>query len=125
MTDNTLISRIINLRESKDWSQAELGRRLGVDKSVMNKIENGTRKVSTDELAKLSKIFNVSSDYLLNGDDGYKREWDNSFEEMNDKIRVVAAHIDDDATEEDLEDILRYIEYRKNNPLKKKKQVFY
>ncbi|WP_373193459.1 helix-turn-helix domain-containing protein [Enterococcus sp. RIT-PI-f] len=121
MTDNTLISRIINLRESKDWSQAELGRRLGVDKSVMNKIENGTRKVSTDELAKLSKIFNVSSDYLLNGDDGYKREWDNSFEEMNDKLRVVAAHIDDDATEEDLEDILRYIEYRKNNPLKKKK----
>ncbi|EAE0774333.1 XRE family transcriptional regulator, partial [Listeria monocytogenes] len=30
-------------------------------------------------------------------------------------------HIDEDATEEDLEDILRYIEYRKNNPLKKKK----
>ena len=43
MPDKILISKIINLREAKDWSQAELARRLGVEKSVMNKIENGSR----------------------------------------------------------------------------------
>ena len=62
---NDLIRRIINLRESNDWSQAELARRLGVEKSVMNKIENGTRKVSSDELIKLSELFSVTTDFLL------------------------------------------------------------
>lgn len=60
-----LIRRIIDLREFNDWSQAELARRLGVEKSVMNKIENGTRKVSSDELVKLSELFSVTTDYLL------------------------------------------------------------
>lgn len=60
-----LVKRIIDLRESKDWSQSELARRMGIDKSVMNKIENGTRKVSSEELSKLSSILNVTSDYLL------------------------------------------------------------
>lgn len=64
-----LVKRIIDLRESKDWSQAELARRLGLDKSVMNKIENGTRKISAEELSRLSSILDVSSDYLLGRDE--------------------------------------------------------
>ena len=64
-----LVKRIIDLRESKDWSQAELARRLGLDKSVMNKIENGTRKISSEELRRLSAILDVSSDYLLGRDE--------------------------------------------------------
>ena len=31
----------------------------------MNKIENGTRKVSRDKLQKLAEVFNVTTDYLL------------------------------------------------------------
>lgn len=69
MSESSLVSRIINLRESKDWSQAELARRLGIEKSVMNKIENGTRKVQTNELIKLSSLFDVSVDFLLNGNE--------------------------------------------------------
>lgn len=69
MSDNSLISRIVNLREGNDWSQAELARRLGIEKSVMNKIENGSRKVSTEELKRLAEIFDVSTDYLLGNTD--------------------------------------------------------
>lgn len=65
MADKKLAQRIIDLRESADMTQAELGRRLGLDRSAMSKIENGTRKVSSDELAKLSEIFSVTTDYLL------------------------------------------------------------
>lgn len=65
MADKKLAQRIIDLRESADMKQAELGRRLGLDRSAMSKIENGTRKVSSDELAKLSEIFSVTTDYLL------------------------------------------------------------
>lgn len=35
----------------------------------MNKIENGTRKASSEELRKLSSILDVSSDYLLGKDE--------------------------------------------------------
>ncbi|EMF0203034.1 helix-turn-helix transcriptional regulator [Enterococcus hirae] len=65
MNNKDLINRIINLRESKDWTQSELGRKIGLEKSAMNKIESGSRKVSTEELKKLSKVFNVTTDYLL------------------------------------------------------------
>lgn len=79
MNDNSILNRIINLRESKDWSQAELARRIGLDKSVMNKIENGSRKIQSEELIKLSQLFEVPVDYLLNGDEGYIKKWNDSF----------------------------------------------
>lgn len=60
-----LVNRIIDLREKRDWNQTELGRKIGLEKSVMNKIENGTRRVSTEELQKLAEVFNVTTDYLL------------------------------------------------------------
>ena len=106
----SLPNKIIDLRESKDWSQAELARRLDVNKSVMNRIESGERKVSSDELKKLSDIFDVSTDYLLG-----------RTEDKENGPTLVAAHLDDDVSEEDMEDILKYIEFRKNNPLGKKK----
>lgn len=65
MAKNELANRIINLRESKDWTQTELGKKIGLEKSAMNKIENGSRKVTTDELRQLAKVFDVSTDYLL------------------------------------------------------------
>lgn len=65
MEQNKLSKRIADLRESMDLTQTELARRLKIDKSAMNKIENGTRKVSSEELNKLSDIFDVTTDYLL------------------------------------------------------------
>ncbi|MEO1782280.1 helix-turn-helix domain-containing protein [Enterococcus diestrammenae] len=106
----SLPKKIIDLRESNDWSQAELARRLDVNKSVMNRIESGERKVSSDELKRLSDIFDVSTDYLLERT-GEKDKTPN----------LVAAHLDDDVSDEDMEDILNYIEFRKKNPLGKKK----
>ena len=54
MTIKKLNERIIDLRESKDLTQTELAKRLSIDKSAMNKIESGTRKVSADELSSWS-----------------------------------------------------------------------
>lgn len=65
MADKNLASRIINLRESKNMKQSDLAQRLSLDKSSMSKIENGTRKVSSDEILKIANIFEVSTDYLL------------------------------------------------------------
>ncbi|KRM84146.1 Cro CI family phage transcriptional regulator [Limosilactobacillus coleohominis DSM 14060] len=65
MEQNNLAIRIVDLREKANMNQVQLAKKMGFDKSTMSKIENGTRKVSSDELRKLSKIFNVSADYLL------------------------------------------------------------
>lgn len=62
---NSTIERIINLRESNNWSQKDLAEKMGLNKVTMNKIEHGNRSISNDELLKLAHIFNVSTDYLL------------------------------------------------------------
>ena len=109
MPDKILISKIINLREAKDWSQAELARRLGVEKSVMNKIEHGSRKVSIDELKQLANLFQVSTDYLLGFERGSTGE-----EMLSEKQKLIAGYIDDGMTEEQLEDVVKFIEFVKH-----------
>ena len=65
MEQKNLAVRIVDLREKLNMTQIELAHKMGFDKSTMSKVENGTRKVSSDELRKLSTIFHVSADYLL------------------------------------------------------------
>ncbi|MDN6279346.1 MAG: helix-turn-helix domain-containing protein, partial [Tetragenococcus koreensis] len=102
MSDTSLIRRIINLRESNNWTQVELGRKLNLDKSAMNKIENGTRKVSTNELEKIADVFTVSTDYLLGREN---KEYDLP----ESKSQTVAKHMGDSVSEDEMEDILDYI----------------
>lgn len=66
-------------------TQTELAKKMGLDKSSMSKIENGTRKVSSDELRKLSDIFDVSADYLL-GTVSKKSNNDLSLDEAVDSV---------------------------------------
>lgn len=58
-------SRIIDLREEQDLSQRSLAQELGLDRSVLNRIELGTRPLRDDELVHIAKYFHVSTDYLL------------------------------------------------------------
>lgn len=65
MDNKNLALRIVDLREKRDINQTELAKMIGLDKSKMSKIENGTRKVSPEELDKIADVFKVSTDYLL------------------------------------------------------------
>lgn len=62
---NKLVQRIIDLREEHNWTQKDLADRMGFDKVKMNKIENGNRAVSSDEVLAFAHKFDVSTDYLL------------------------------------------------------------
>ena len=53
------------LRRKEDMTQAELARKLDVTKSVISAYENGLRLPSYDILIDISRIFHVSTDYLL------------------------------------------------------------
>ena len=60
-------ARISALRRDAGWSQAELGRRLQVSASAVGMYEQGRREPSADTLVALSRIFGVTTDYLLTG----------------------------------------------------------
>lgn len=53
------------LRLKKNMTQAQLAQKLGVTKSVISAYETGLRLPSYDILIHISKIFNVTTDYLL------------------------------------------------------------
>lgn len=58
-------SRIKELRVSQKITQNDFASRLGVTKSAISSYENGSRSPSYDILIKISRIFKVSTDYLL------------------------------------------------------------
>jgi transcriptional regulator with XRE-family HTH domain len=57
--------RVKEFIEYAEISQQELAERLGVSRPTISQIESGERKISADELIKLSEIFNLSVDGLL------------------------------------------------------------
>lgn len=60
-----LAQRIINIRENLSMTQAELAQRTGLERTALNKIEKGTRKVSSDELKSIALALGVTADDLL------------------------------------------------------------
>ena len=57
--------RINELRIASGWSQVELAKRLNVSKQTVSNWENENIQPSIEMLIRISKIFNVTTDYLL------------------------------------------------------------
>ena len=54
------------IREKQGLLQKEVALHIGVDKSTYSKIENGLREVTVAELQKLTKLFSLSADQIIN-----------------------------------------------------------
>lgn len=103
--------RLKELRKSKPHlTQQKMADILGVAKTTYASYEQGKRTPDTDLQNAIADYFGVTLDYLHGRSDS-----------KEETPSLVAAHLDDDVSEEDMEDILKYIEFRKNNPLGKKK----
>ena len=59
---------LINLRKQKGWSQDDLANNLNLSRQAISKWENDTSKPDIDNIEKISKIFSVTIDDLLNND---------------------------------------------------------
>ena len=57
--------RIRNLRKSKNITQEELAKMIGVKRSVISKYENGSVNISTNNLLEISKALEVDPSVLL------------------------------------------------------------
>ncbi|MHC5281121.1 helix-turn-helix domain-containing protein [Listeria kieliensis] len=93
----TLGDRLKKARQSSNMTQQFVSSKLGVSIGTLSGYERNYRDPDTTTLAKLAQLYNVSADYLLGNE-----EFDSS--------DVVAAHMDDDLTDEQKEEIYRYIE---------------
>ena len=61
--------RICELRTAMGWSQVELAKRLRVAKQTVSNWENDNIQPSIEMLVRLSRIFGVTTDYLLGLED--------------------------------------------------------
>ena len=69
-----LSSQIMLLRRSAGMSQAQLAKLLHISPSTLGMYEQGRRTPGIEMLVQMSRIFNVSLDYIITGSefDSYK-----------------------------------------------------
>ena len=107
-------SKLRELRAKKELSQAELAKRLGVTQQAVGRWERDKNLPDNDVLKKISVMFNVSIDYLLDNQTHQKdplptltpkdeRQISRDLENMLDSLNGAAAMSDDPEDEEDRE----------------------
>lgn len=60
-----LAEKVASLRKKKGWSQEELAEKLGISRQSVSKWESGASIPDIDKIIMLSRLFQVSTDYLL------------------------------------------------------------
>lgn len=104
------MNRIKYLRDLNNLTQEELGKEINRAKSTISEYENGLKTPSMETLIKLSKIFNVSVDYIL----GIEEE-----QNINNLSFAFSKDSQEDLTPEDIEEVKQFIEFIKNKKEKK------
>ena len=69
-----LPDKIILLRKKNGWSQEDFAEKLNVSRQAISRWENGTALPDAQNVLQISKLFHVTTDYLLNDD--YKSDSD-------------------------------------------------
>lgn len=108
-----LNDRIKEYRKQNNWTQAELAKKINVSQQTIGSWEVGRAEPNSDSLKELASLFGISVDALL-GVENRKGVITTSS-----KAETVAAHIDDDVNEDEMKEILSFIDYIKNRDHKK------
>lgn len=66
---NVIGDRIRDLRDRRGFKQQELAEKIGASRQVLSNWERGYTLVDTEGIARLAKILEVSTDYILYGHD--------------------------------------------------------
>ena len=64
----TLSEKIVSLRKAHGWSQEDFAEKLNVSRQAISRWENGTALPDAQNVLQISKLFGVTTDYLLNDD---------------------------------------------------------
>ena len=58
-------TRLRNIREDRDYTQAEIGKIINKSQQGYNHIEAGRAELKIDDLKTLCKFYKLSADYLI------------------------------------------------------------
>lgn len=64
-------NRLKELRKNSKLTQEQMAQYLGVDQSMVTKLENGTRVLNVSLIEKISSLFCCTEDYLFGRSDEY------------------------------------------------------
>ena len=64
----TFSEKIINLRRAHGWSQEDFAEKLNVSRQAISRWENDSALPDALNILQISKLFGVTTDYLLNDD---------------------------------------------------------
>lgn len=123
-----LKDKLKHLRKEHKMNQADLAEALGVHQTYVSAIERGKQKPGRDTLIKLSKIFDVTIDYLTGTDTNDKPKYSESEKhfvseytklfpsELSMKVSEVVENYKADTdeavlTKEEAEEAIKYIKY--------------
>lgn len=71
MEASTINIRLKQLRKESRITQEQMAEYLGVDQSLITKLENGTRSLNITLIDKICNLFGCSEAYLMGEDDAY------------------------------------------------------
>ncbi|EAC7181334.1 XRE family transcriptional regulator [Listeria monocytogenes] len=103
--------RLRELRKIEGKTQQQMADLLGVSRPAYTAYELGKREPDFETLSKLAQIFDVTVDYLL------AREI-LSISKDNPALEIIASHIAPDATEQEIEEIIAFIEAKRKEKSK-------
>jgi len=63
-----LAKKIVKHRKSMGWSQEDFAEKMNVSRQAVSRWENGTALPDAQNILQISKLFGVTTDYLLNED---------------------------------------------------------
>ena len=67
-----IANRVVALRKSKDISQAELARRIGLTKGAVSQFERGIIGLTAENVGEIARVLITSADYLIFGKEDKK-----------------------------------------------------
>ncbi|BBM18384.1 transcriptional regulator [Enterococcus avium] len=97
---------LTELRKRQKLTQAEMSKILGVARTTYSSYEQGRRKPDDEIQKKIADYFGVSLDFLHG-------RIDSSDIRKKTKAETVAAHLDEDVTDDEMKEILNFIDYIK------------
>ena len=101
----TFTSKLDDLMDKRKINKSILSKESGIPYTTIDGFyKKGTDNIKLSTLRKLAEYFNCSLDYLV----------DDEIEESSRPV-TIAAHLDSDTlTQDELDDVARYIEFIKN-----------
>lgn len=110
---NSFKERLREAIIAKNMSQSELSRLTGIGRNSICDYLKGKYEAKQDKIYIIAKVLNVSEAWLLGYDVSSERPTDEE-RHLNQNEQIIAAHIKDDVTDEEMKEIVNFIEYIKS-----------